>query len=77
MVYTVYHSEKLGAISRLIKEAKPVDGGAQQEGRGETTGTNKQGPERVTTQIMFKVILTLSTSKNTGEQSRFTKSMAG
>ena len=72
MVYTVYHSEKLGAISRLIKEAKPVDGGAQQEGRGETTGTDGQGPEGITAQVLFKVILTLHTAKDTRQQNRFT-----
>ena len=65
MVYTVYHSEKLQTIGRLIPKAQPVCRGQTQKARRQTTGRGSQSPQGVTPQIMLKVILTIVAIKYT------------
>ena len=73
MVYTVYHPEKLQTIDKLIPQAKSLSRGQTQKTRRQATGRDSQGPKGITTQIMFKVILTLMTSKNAWEKNILTE----
>ena len=63
MVTSEYHTQKLKARDRLIHNAEPIGGGGKKESRGKITGRGSKGPEGVTAQIMFRIILLARAAK--------------
>ena len=58
MVSTKYHTKKFKAPDRLVEKADTLEGWEGEEGGGEATSTRGKGPEGVTIQVMFEVVIT-------------------
>lgn len=75
MVHIAYRFKKSEAISGCIEQAKSIKRREGQKRGGETTGTRSQSPERITTKVVFEVIFTINTARDTRQQDRFIESM--
>ena len=52
MVASEHHTQKLQARDRLTGNAKPLQGGKGEEGRGETTSRDSKGSKRLTRKVV-------------------------
>ena len=64
MVRTKYHAQQSKTRRGSINNAQPLKGREGEEGRGEATSGDRQGPEGGAHDIVFEFILFTLTTKN-------------
>tara|TARA_B110000196_G_C20485124_1_gene359754 strand:+ start:210 stop:410 length:201 start_codon:yes stop_codon:yes gene_type:complete len=66
MVTSEYHTKEFKGRRVPVGYAKPFKGGRRNREEGETTGRGTKGPQGGAHKVVFKIVLFILTTKDTG-----------